>query len=191
MSQFTDARGQVRELKLSVLAIERIRSQCQFPDGSPVDLFQVLDEVGSDRTTPGTLERVTASPVLLCQVLHSALDCEFDEFAAAMDGDAIEAAAAALVDELITFFPRWRRPSLQRAIAKAQEMETTLSQLAVQQINSPAFDRELLSRFRPAESESGELPANSASTLDPSATDSSSRCPPDAAARSGAGPAAF
>lgn len=163
MATFTDCKGNTRELTLTVRNVERVRRLVKDADGNTVDLTKVGDKPGPD----DVLVRVTSDPILLCQVLHALLDCDFEEFADSMDGDAIDRATEALIGALIDFFPRSRRELLRRAAEKGQTLDQQRTTEALKMIESPEFDRLIRAmRSRQFEKQFGRSPDDSASTPD-------------------------
>lgn len=109
---YTDNAGHRWQISVTVSTIRRVR------DEAGVDL------AAAGRTAPGgegVLERLATDPVLLADVLYAIVRPEAEarevtpeKFGEALAGDAVEAAADALVEEIVDFFPtpvraRWRR----------------------------------------------------------------------------------
>lgn len=163
MATFTDCKGNTRELTLTVRNVERVRRLVKDADGNPIDLTKVGDKLGED----DVLVRVTSDPILLCQVLHALLDCNFDEFADCMDGDTIENATEALIGALIDFFPRSRRELLKRAAEKGRTLDQQTTKEGMKMIESEEFETLVRAmRSRQFEKRFGRSPDGSASTPD-------------------------
>ncbi|MCL4196233.1 MAG: hypothetical protein KJZ69_01960, partial [Phycisphaerales bacterium] len=99
MKTFRDNAGNEWTVEINVAALKRIRSL------TGTDLLEVIS--GGD-----LLERLMRDPVLLCDILYALVKPQADQkqisdeaFGAAMAGDAIDAATAALLDELVAFCP--------------------------------------------------------------------------------------
>ncbi len=159
MKTFTDNAGNTWSLSITVDAVKRVRSLLN------VNLMDVIE---------GTLlEKLSADPVLLCDVLFAVVKPEADakgitdeQFGRAMGGDAIEAATAALLDDLVDFFPSQRRKLLGRALAKFAEFEAKAMKHANAKLD--ALDDAAMSRLLNTGGEpSGNSPASSASTPAP------------------------
>ena len=85
-----------------------------------------------------------------------------EQFGRAMGGDAIEAATAALLDDLVDFFPSQRRKLLGRALAKFAEFEAKAMKHANAKLD--ALDDAAMSRLLNTGGEpSGNSPASSGS----------------------------
>lgn len=167
MSQFKDANGTVRDITFNVFTVEKIRNSVKFQDGTPVDLFAIADEQVDNKTgTTPTLDRIKRNPYILCQIVHCCMDCSFEEFAAAMDGDAIANAADAFVEELITLFPRSSRAAMQLVNQKLKHLEERLSMKAVDAVRSDQFDAALENELQQFEKRFGRLLDDFSSTQD-------------------------
>lgn len=111
MKTFRDNTGNEWSVEINVAALKRIRSL------TGTDLLEVIS--GGD-----LLERLMRDPVLLCDIIYALVKPQADErrisdeaFGAAMAGDAIDAATAALLDELVAFCPSPRdRANLGRVL---------------------------------------------------------------------------
>ena len=123
MKIFKDNQGRTWTLCINVDAIKRVKAMIN------VNLLDALDGK--------LIERLSSDPVLLCDVIYALLKTDADvlkvtdeNFGQSMSGDAIEAATAALLEELIDFFPQRRRQILTKALAKIREIETKGMDLA-------------------------------------------------------------
>ena len=111
MKTFGDNAGNEWAVEINVAALKRIRSLTR------TDLLEVIS--GGD-----LLERLMRDPVLLCDILFALVKPQADQkqisdetFGAAMAGDAIDSATAALLDELVAFCPSPRdRANLGRVL---------------------------------------------------------------------------
>ncbi len=155
MKTFTDNAGNTWSLSITVDAVKRVRSLLS------VNLMDVIE---------GTLlEKLSEDPVLLCDVLFAVVKPEADakgitdeQFGRAMGGDAIEAATAALLDDLVDFFPSQRRKLLGRALAKFKTFEEKAMKHANAKLD--ALDDAAMNRLLNTGGEpSGNSPASSAS----------------------------
>lgn len=191
MQCFTDRSGRVWEFSLNGYTIERIRSIVKFPDGAPVDLWEIGDddlEANPDQKNNHTLlQRLLAPrnrPVFL-QVLHACLDCPFDEFAQAMDGDGIERATHAFLNETIELFPSAKRGTLRQILEQQRTLEAEIER-RIRETNREAYNRALAALDgETPETPSGEWAASSALIPDPLRSDSSSTSPTPISAAGG------
>lgn len=115
-ASFTDTAGRSWNLTLDVATVKAVKKR------AGVDLLDL---------EKGLPVQLRENPVLLVDALWvivepQAGDCTDEGFGRALGGDTLDAAAAALVQGLIDFFPSSRRPLLLKALGKTQEAETGL-----------------------------------------------------------------
>lgn len=121
--KFTDKQGRTWPLELTV----HLRNECRkYLD---VDLFDFGDP-------QGTTFKAFADPMLVCELAYALADCErngvtSEDFAAAMNGEAIEAAANALVDALKLFFRNARRQTAAQLMASDPELANLMGAVAL------------------------------------------------------------
>lgn len=168
MKTFTDNAGRSWTITINVEAIKRVRSLIN------VDLLEAVEGK--------LLERLVADPVLLCDTLYALCKPQADqqnipdeEFGRSMAGDAIELATAALLEELVDFFPKDRRRLLGKALAKLRKLEQMAIGAAEERIDSDTLEKQMEAALAELQSElqmdrqarggsSGSSPASSAST---------------------------
>jgi hypothetical protein len=122
MHTFADNLGRTWYVAVNVTTIRRVR------DALDVDLYQLVDD-GMQ-----ALGRLVADPVRLADVLYVLCKDDADgknisdeNFGRALAGDAITAAAEALVEELIDFFPDERsRAALRKCVEAGRQVRTKL-----------------------------------------------------------------
>lgn len=160
MHTFTDNAGRVWTIQVNVATVKRVRGLVG------IDLYQLVD-AGFQ-----SLGKLVSDPVQLADVLYCLVKDEAEakqisdeEFGRGLAGDAITLAADAFVEELVDFFPDARaRAGLRKVIATGRKVKESLLTHA----------EELLDRLDPAAEAkklialSGNWPASSASTPDPS-----------------------
>jgi hypothetical protein len=117
MKTFTDTQGRVWTIAVTVDAIKRVRAL------TGTDLLAVA---GGD-----LLERLSTDPVLLADVLYAVVQPEADakqvtdaDFGRALAGDVIGTATAALLGDIVDFFPAPKRALLAKALGKLTEVQT-------------------------------------------------------------------
>jgi hypothetical protein len=145
-----------------VTTIRRVRAALD------VDLYQLVDD-GMQ-----ALGRLVADPVRLADVLYvlckddaDAKNISDEDFGRALAGDAITAAAEALVEELVDFFPDERsRAALRRVIATGREVRTKLldrAETLLETINPDECASNLISSWTSSLESSASTPAPSRS----------------------------
>lgn len=149
MPKFTDSKG--REWLVAIdgaAAVKRVRTL------TGIDIWKAAD-AGLDQ-----LRAVLADVVALADVLYAVVRPEADarkvsdeEFAAGLSGDVLEAAATALVEAVIDFFPTARRDQLRRAVAIGRAV---LAEILVRENAELAeLEADPLALLRPSDSTTG------------------------------------
>ena len=154
MHTFTDTLGRVWTIHVTVDTIKRVRAL------TGTDLLTVA---GGD-----LLERLSTDPVLLADVVYAVIQPEAEtrqvsdiDFGRALAGDAISSATAAMLEDLVDFFPAPKRALLAKALGKLTEMQNALMAAASARVE--ALDATSLAdqALTPGTS-SGASPASSA-----------------------------
>jgi len=135
MRTFQDSAGRTWTIAVTVDAVKRVR------DLLKEDLLDI------ERVFP----RLLADPILLCDVVYCVCKPQADaeritdvDFARAMAGDVIAHAKAALVEELVDFFPEpSQRETLRLAIRKYDELAERTKELIKARLNSPVLAQEI------------------------------------------------
>ena len=147
MKSFTDNLGRAWTLVVNVAAIKRVRALCG------VDLNSII-EVEDGKPTTKLLERLSTDPVLLVDVLYAVCKSECDsknvtdeDFGAAMAGDAIENATAALLDEVVDFFPAAKRLAFRRILSASRRFEEAARKRLQTVLEDGKFEENLASEL--------------------------------------------
>jgi hypothetical protein len=171
MKSFKDTQGREWRITVNVTTIKRVR------DLAGVDLLHVLDGKGADGRS--LIERLIADPILLVDVLYAVcrpqcaeLKVSDESFGEAMAGDAIEAATAALLDEIVSFSPSPRdRANLGRILEATRAGMERARELVEERLTSGVLSRVVDDAIdhlrRSAGAPSGAAPESSASTPAP------------------------
>ena len=135
MRTFADNAGRTWTVAINVDAVKRVRHL------AGVNLLEIVE---------GTLiEKLIRDPVLLCDVVYAACKPEADargitdeEFGRSMAGDAIEQATAALLEDLVGFFPsRKDRENLTRVLATTRRVMDRARDLIARRLDSGAIEQ--------------------------------------------------
>jgi hypothetical protein len=102
----------------------------------------------------------------VCKPQADAQSVGDEEFGRAMGGDAIDAAADALLEELINFFPKGRREVLRKALAKLKKLQGVALEAVQVRLESPELEKELTEQLNQLGDSSGNAPASSGSIPD-------------------------
>ena len=161
MKSFTDNLGRTWTLVVNVAAIKRVRALCG------VDLNAIVEIDKDNNPTAELLERLSSDPVLLVDVLYAVCKTECDqkgvsdeEFGAAMAGDAIEQATAALLDEVVDFFPTAKRAALQKILAATRRIEALAKKKLENILGSAEFEEKLVSELERSTGLSSNAPGS-------------------------------
>jgi len=136
MHSFTDRQGQSWNLDLNISSAKQVRAATE------VDLLNVDD----GRLFAGVLtDSAKLADVLfvLCQAQAAERNISDEAFGRALAGDSIEAAADALLAEIIAFYPGHKRAALTAALAKMRSLETRMVNAAMDKLNCPETDARL------------------------------------------------
>jgi len=155
MRTFQDSAGRTWTIAVTVDAVKRVR------DLLKEDLLDI------ERVFP----RLLLDPILLCDVVYCVVKPQADaeritdvDFARAMAGDVIAHAKAALVEELVDFFPEpSQRQTLRLAIEKYGQLTERVKELVQARLNSPAITREIEAALTAVGDSFTSLPESSAS----------------------------
>ena len=161
MKSFTDNLGRTWTLVVNVAAIKRVRALCG------VDLNAIVEIDKNNNPTAELLERLSTDPVLLVDVLYAVCKTECDqkgvsdeEFGAAMAGDAIEQATAALLDEVVDFFPTAKRAALKKILAATRRIEALAKKKLENILGSAEFEEKLVSELERSTGLSSNAPGS-------------------------------
>lgn len=110
-------------------------------------LKKLKDELNFDARDHRSILNAASDPLLLLDVLYvlsagktGDKDVTKDEFLQVMDGDCIEAAVEAYMQEIVNFSPR-QKPALQAMLARMNETQDRATALATEKLTSPAMSQ--------------------------------------------------
>jgi len=158
MRTFQDNAGRTWTVAVSVDAVKRVR------DLLKEDLLDI------ERTLP----RLLLDPILLCDVVYCVCKPQADaekitdvDFARAMAGESIARAKAALVEELVDFFPEpSQRQTLRLAIEKYGQLNQRAAALVKAKLDRTDLPQEIEAALSAIGGSFTSLPGSSASTPD-------------------------
>lgn len=143
MARFTDSCGRTWIIEIHVPAIKRV---------------QALTDVNLLTIVEGELiERLSNDPVVLVDVLYACCKPQADrdgvtdeDFGAAMVGDVISDATAALLAGLVDFLPESKRRLVQKAAAKYQTMQALAMDLISERLDDPKMESNAIAELENA-----------------------------------------
>jgi hypothetical protein len=140
MKTFTDNTGRSWSVTINVGAVKRVRDACG---------VNLLDAVGG-----ALIQQLIDDPVLLADIVYclvkeaaDAAGITDEQFGRCLAGDAIDAATAAVLEELVDFFPLRRRTVLRKALEKAKALEAMGIEAAGKYLDSDLPERAMQERI--------------------------------------------
>ena len=171
MKTFTDKNKKAWTIELTVGSARRVKSD------TTIDLFKVisLEKDGKAEMTD-TLQRLIEDPCALVDVLYSLCRIQAEkegitdkDFGELFDADAIEAAANALVEEIILFSPAAKRKALTKIYTMAQRIAAKNEAELDKLLDNKELEKQLESRLNASFT---AAQVSSESILTPSPSDS-------------------
>lgn len=153
MHTFKDCKDRIWNLEVNVQTIEDVKESCN------VNLLDMIDPES------GLIKEVSTFPPLIGKLLFGALADQVKtkgvderEFKRSMNGDTLNVATEALLNEILLFCPSHRRRLLQAVLEKNREVEEAGVNLAMGRLENPelktqalaAMDREVSARIASA-----------------------------------------
>ncbi len=162
MKSFTDNKGRAWEIVVTVATVKRVRALCK------VDLNSIVELDKNNKPSAELLERLSSDPVLLVDVLYAICKPEADkqgvtdeEFGEAMAGDAIEQATAALLDEIVDFFPSAKRQVMRKILNATRRFEDIARTRLDRILQDEQFEARLVSELERSGGSFGTVPESS------------------------------
>jgi len=160
MKTFVDAQNRTWSVVVNVATVKRVRSLAD-----------------ADLLDPQSYQALAEDPVRLCDVLFAICKPEADgrqvsdeSFGEALAGDVLDAAIAALLDEIVDFFPKGRRQVIRLAVAKLTRLQEAVTKVQTEKLESmdieamaDALTRGALSTSTPGSPASTPIPGPSGS----------------------------
>ena len=161
MKSFTDNAGRIWTVAVNVAALKRVRAICN------VDLNAIVEMDEKNNPSTKLLEQLSADPVLLVDVLYAVCKNEADaqgitdeDFGRAMAGDVIDHATAALLDEIVNFFPEAKRQAFQKLLSATRRFEKIAREKLESLISDGRFEEELVSKLEQLTGLSANVPGS-------------------------------
>mgnify|MGYP007067569099 CR=1 FL=1 len=145
MKSFKDKTGRSWDIELNVGAARKLKSRC----GLDFDHIITFDRGNRPRDV-SALEKLAEDSLLLfevifvlCQKQIAEAGLDEDAFAELFDGDTIEAATEALLDEIVNF----SRPAQRKVLLQLRKISKNYSEKAGRELekilNDPRFEQEI------------------------------------------------
>lgn len=150
MHSFVDRNGQTWSLVVNIGAVKRVRALC-----NGLNLLELVNVDENGKTDSKLLDSLSENPVLLVDVLYAICKPEADKlnvsdekFGDSMNGDSIEVATHALLDEIVDFFPESKRRVFQKMLNATRRFQEAGKKKLQEFVDSPAFDQLVESRIK-------------------------------------------
>lgn len=150
MHSFVDKNGQSWPVVVNIAAVKRVRALC-----NGLNLLELISVDENGKTKSETLDKLSDDPVLLVDVLYAVCKPTADEknisdiqFGEAMNGDSIESATRALLDEVVDFFPESKRRVYRKVLDATRRFEKESSKKIQEFVESEAFEQLVESRIK-------------------------------------------
>lgn len=149
MNVFKDKKSRNWEIDLTFGAVQRVKAHCQ------IDLGNVISFSGDSKKT-GVLEQLGDDVELLCKTIWlicekqaTARGIDQESFFDSLDGDSIETAADALIDEIINFSRPAQRKVLRKLMELSRDAEKNLEKKLDTILESEEFKEEFRGTLTP------------------------------------------
>ena len=160
MKTFTDNKGRIWTLEVTVATVKRVRALCR------VDLNSIVELDKNNKPSAELLERLSSDPVLLVDVLYAVCKPQADklgvtdeDFGEAMAGDAIEYATSALLEEIIDFFPEAKRLVMRKILSASRKFSDAARKKLEAELNGE-FESRVVSTLEQLTGSSGTVQAS-------------------------------
>ena len=144
MQSFKDSKGNIWTVEINVGAIKRVRAICD------INLLDVITVDKDGRPDANLLDRLSDDPVLLVDTLYAVCQPEIEkkgltdeEFGMSFDGDALVAAAHALLDGIVDFFPEAKRRMFRKVLTASRRFEEATNRYLAETLDSGKLDEAL------------------------------------------------
>lgn len=163
MHSFVDKEGRSWAVVVNIGAVKRVRALC-----AGLNILELISMDEKGNTDSSTLDKLSNDPVLLVDTIYAVCKPEADklgitdeQFGAAMNGDAIEHATRAFLDEVVDFFPEVKRQVLRKVLDATRRFEEEANKKLQAFVTSGAFDKFVESRIQSLNDIGSNAPASS------------------------------
>ena len=163
MHSFVDKEGRSWAVVVNIGAVKCVRALC-----AGLNILELISVDENGKTDSSTLDKLSNDPVLLVDTIYAVCKPEADklgitdeQFGAAMNGDAIERATRAFLDEVVDFFPEAKRVVLRKILEATRRFEEAAKQKLQTFVASGAFDKVIDSRIQSLNDIGSNAPASS------------------------------
>lgn len=148
MRGFEDKNGKMWTLELNVGSAKRVRAECG------IDLINAMAVAPDGEVEISVLERIAEDPCLLVSVIFSlcrtqAENANLDDasFAELFNGDTVEHATDALIEEIINFSPSVKRKALMKIYQTTQRFTEKMRENLDEMLDDQKLNAEIESQL--------------------------------------------
>jgi len=162
MHSFVDKNNRAWSVVVNIATVKRVRALCE------VNLLELITVDDDGKANSSVLDKLSEDSCLLVDVLYAVCKPEADvlgvtdkEFGESFDGDCIEKATDALLDEVIDFFPEAKRKVFRKILDATRKFQREAEQKIKTFVESPAFDQLISSRMKKLSDIGSSVPESS------------------------------
>ena len=145
MKSFKDKDGKSWIIEVNVRQVRKIRALLN------IDLANMIQfDAANGKPNTELLDRLSNDPCLLVDVIYvlckdqaDALNITDEKFAESMNGDTVESATVALLEEMVDFFPEAKRRVLRVILNQAEALTRQMQETAAAVLENPEFQETL------------------------------------------------
>ena len=145
MKSFKDKDGKSWIIEVNVRQVRKIRALLN------IDLANMIQfDAANGKPNTELLDRLSNDPCLLVDVIYAlckdqadTLNITDEQFGENMNGDTVEAATVALLEEMIDFFPEAKRRVLRVILNQAEALTRQMQETAAAVLENPEFQETL------------------------------------------------
>ena len=149
MHSFVDKNNRAWSVVVNIATVKRVRALCE------VNLLELITVDDDGKANSSVLDKLSEDSCLLVDVLYAVCKPEADvlgvtdkEFGESFDGDCIEKATDALLDEVIDFFPEAKRKVFRKILDATRKFQRETAEKIKNLVESEAFDNLIASRIQ-------------------------------------------
>ena len=162
MHSFVDKNNRAWSVVVNIATVKRVRALCE------VNLLELITVDDDGKANSSVLDKLSEDSCLLVDVIYAVCRPEADvlgvtdkEFGESFDGDCIEKATDALLDEVIDFFPEAKRKVFRKILDATRKFQREAEQKIKTFVESPAFDQLISSRMKKLSDIGSSVPESS------------------------------
>ena len=150
MTLFKDRNTKEWELDLNIGMVRRIKAVCQIDLGNVVQFGETDGGLSQLEKLADDTDKLCALLWTMCEAQARAAGFDEETFFAGFDGDTIDAATSALIDELVNFSRPAQRAILKKVVSLSRQTQAQAVAGILQAIESGDLGREMEATLKPS-----------------------------------------